>query len=84
MSVMVSFFLHRYLLFTHVVCYEGNFHALVLYGDDAELALAKEAVSRINRKAIELEGTCKYFSSNRVPVFITSRCRYWGTRRWYG
>jgi len=37
---------------------DGNFHALVLYGDDAELALAKEAVNRINRKAIELEGTC--------------------------
>ncbi|KAF9240044.1 FAD-linked oxidase-like protein [Melanogaster broomeanus] len=37
---------------------DGNFHALVLYQDEAELALVREAVSRINRKAIELEGTC--------------------------
>ncbi|KAG1883865.1 FAD-linked oxidase-like protein [Suillus subluteus] len=37
---------------------DGNFHALVLYADDAELALVREAVSRINHKAIELEGTC--------------------------
>ncbi|KAG2346565.1 hypothetical protein BDR05DRAFT_959494 [Suillus weaverae] len=37
---------------------DGNFHALVLYADDVELALVREAVSRINRKAIELEGTC--------------------------
>lgn len=37
---------------------DGNFHALVLYADDAELALVREAVGRINRKAIELEGTC--------------------------
>ncbi|KAI6038526.1 hypothetical protein EDC04DRAFT_2868331 [Pisolithus marmoratus] len=37
---------------------DGNFHALVLYRDEAELALVREAVNRINRKAIELEGTC--------------------------
>ncbi|KAF8841526.1 hypothetical protein BDN67DRAFT_901391 [Paxillus ammoniavirescens] len=37
---------------------DGNFHALVLYQDEAELALVREAVNRINRKAIELEGTC--------------------------
>lgn len=37
---------------------DGNFHALVLYRDETELALVREAVSRINRKAIELEGTC--------------------------
>lgn len=37
---------------------DGNFHALVLYADNAELALVREAVSRINHKAIELEGTC--------------------------
>jgi hypothetical protein len=42
-----------------MLCYKGNFHALVLYADDAELALVREAVGRINRKAIELEGTCK-------------------------
>lgn len=42
-----------------MLCYKGNFHALVLYADDAELALVREAVSRINRKAIELEGTCE-------------------------
>jgi hypothetical protein len=41
----------------------GNFHALVLYQDEAELALVREAVNRINRKAIELEGTCTSFSS---------------------
>ncbi|KAF9223160.1 hypothetical protein BS17DRAFT_706892 [Gyrodon lividus] len=37
---------------------DGNFHALVLYKDEVELALVREAVSRINHKAIELEGTC--------------------------
>lgn len=37
---------------------DGNFHALVLYADEAELALVREAVSRINHKAIELKGTC--------------------------
>ncbi|KAI6004379.1 FAD-linked oxidase-like protein [Pisolithus orientalis] len=37
---------------------DGNFHALVLYRNEAELVLVREAVSRINRKAIELEGTC--------------------------
>lgn len=37
---------------------DGNFHALVLYRDEAELELVREAVGRINRKAIELEGTC--------------------------
>jgi D-lactate dehydrogenase (cytochrome) len=51
-----------------MLCYEGNFHALVLYADDAELALVREAVSRINRKAIELEGTCKYCLWLRVNV----------------
>jgi hypothetical protein len=67
-----------------MMCYKGNFHALVLYGDDAELALAKEAVSRINRKAIELEGTCRCYFLDWMLVFITSYCRYRGTRRWYG
>ncbi|KAL4063781.1 FAD-linked oxidase-like protein [Scleroderma citrinum] len=37
---------------------DGNFHALVLYRDEAELKLVREVVSRINRKAIQLEGTC--------------------------
>ncbi|KAH7922547.1 FAD-binding domain-containing protein [Leucogyrophana mollusca] len=37
---------------------DGNFHALVLYRNEEELALVREAVGRINRKAIELEGTC--------------------------
>ena len=58
---------------TCVLCthgyYQGNFHALVLYGDDAELALAREAVSRINRKAIELEGTCECYCLGRVLAF---------------
>ncbi|EGO19916.1 hypothetical protein SERLADRAFT_373977 [Serpula lacrymans var. lacrymans S7.9] len=37
---------------------DGNFHALVLYRDEKELGLVQEAVKRINRKAIELDGTC--------------------------
>lgn len=52
------------------VRHSGNFHALVLYRDDTELALVREAVSRINRKAIELEGTCmlmNYFSASYHP-----------------
>lgn len=45
----------------------GNFHALVLYRDESELELVREAVSRINRKAIELEGTCMF-------IFYLSLC----------
>ncbi|KAH7890441.1 FAD-linked oxidase-like protein [Phlebopus sp. FC_14] len=37
---------------------DGNFHALVLYQNDAERDTVREAVGRINRKAIELDGTC--------------------------
>lgn len=56
------------LSYLFMVCHEGNFHALVLYRDDAELALAQEAVSRINRKAIELEGTCKCYYLGHVNL----------------
>jgi len=39
----------------------------VLYRDEAELELVREAVGRINRKAIELEGTCMF-------IFYLSLC----------
>ncbi|EIW75912.1 hypothetical protein CONPUDRAFT_65116 [Coniophora puteana RWD-64-598 SS2] len=39
---------------------DGNFHALVLYNPDdpGEVTRAREAVARITKRAIELDGTC--------------------------
>lgn len=38
---------------------DGNFHALILFRTDEELAVAKEAVHRMVKRAISLDGTCK-------------------------
>ncbi|KAJ7090782.1 FAD-linked oxidase-like protein [Mycena belliarum] len=37
---------------------DGNFHALLLFTNDAELALVEEAVHRMVKRAIALDGTC--------------------------
>ncbi|KAI0820474.1 FAD-linked oxidase-like protein [Trametes gibbosa] len=37
---------------------DGNFHALILFRDDAELEKAHEAVDRMVKRAIALDGTC--------------------------
>ncbi|KAF9447008.1 hypothetical protein P691DRAFT_672357 [Macrolepiota fuliginosa MF-IS2] len=37
---------------------DGNFHTLILMNDDQELEKAKEAVHRMVKRAIALEGTC--------------------------
>ncbi|KAF9224911.1 FAD-binding domain-containing protein [Gyrodon lividus] len=37
---------------------DGNFHALLLFRNDAELAIAREAVHRMVERAIKMEGTC--------------------------
>lgn len=52
------FFHEQCINLTSTILNIGNFHALVLYRNEAELQLVREAVSRINRKAIELDGTC--------------------------
>lgn len=36
----------------------GNFHALLLFRNDDELAIAREAVHRMVERAIKMEGTC--------------------------
>ena len=37
----------------------GNFHALLLFKTDAELAVARELVHRMVERAIKLDGTCE-------------------------
>lgn len=37
---------------------DGNFHALLLFTNDEELEIARQAVHRMNERAIGLEGTC--------------------------
>lgn len=38
----------------------GNFHTLLLFRNDEELAIVREAVHRMVERAIKLEGTCTY------------------------
>jgi hypothetical protein len=38
----------------------GNFHALLLFRNDEELAIVREAVHRMVERAIKMEGTCKF------------------------
>jgi hypothetical protein len=37
----------------------GNFHALLLFRTDEELAVARELVHRMVERAIALDGTCE-------------------------
>ncbi|KAJ7590917.1 FAD-linked oxidase-like protein [Mycena floridula] len=37
---------------------DGNFHALILFKNDEEFAVAKEAVHRMVERALKLDGTC--------------------------
>lgn len=37
---------------------DGNFHALLLFKTDEELAIARDAVHRMVQRAIALDGTC--------------------------
>ncbi|KAF9565039.1 FAD-binding domain-containing protein [Agrocybe pediades] len=46
----------RHLAVGHVG--DGNFHALILFRTEEEMKVAKELVSRMVRRAIELDGTC--------------------------
>ena len=40
---------------------DGNFHALILFKTDEEKIKAKELVHRLVKRAIALDGTCKFF-----------------------
>lgn len=42
---------------------DGNFHALILFKTDEEMALAKELVHRMVKRAIALDGTCMHMFS---------------------
>jgi D-lactate dehydrogenase (cytochrome) len=46
---------------------DGNFHALILFKTDEEKIKAKELVHRMVKRAIALDGTCKFF----FGVFIS-------------
>lgn len=37
----------------------GNFHTLLLFRNDEELAIVREVVHRMVERAIKMEGTCK-------------------------
>lgn len=47
-------------LTSHIVGHvgDGNFHALLLFRDDAELAVVRDVVHRMVERAIALDGTC--------------------------
>jgi FAD/FMN-containing dehydrogenase len=45
---------------------DGNFHALILFRTDEEYEVAKEAVHRMVKRAIALDGTCEYMCGNYV------------------
>ena len=45
---------------------DGNFHALILFKDDEELAKVRDAVHRMVERAIALDGTCKYNPTFRL------------------
>lgn len=55
---------------------DGNFHALILFRTDEEMEVAKEAVSRMVKRAIALDGTCRFFlllsimSGTNVTSFV--------------
>ena len=40
----------------------GNFHALILFKDDKELHTVSDAVHRLVRRAIRMDGTCECLS----------------------
>jgi D-lactate dehydrogenase (cytochrome) len=40
---------------------DGNFHALILFKTDEEKIKAKELVHRMVKRAIALDGTCRFF-----------------------
>jgi D-lactate dehydrogenase (cytochrome) len=48
----------------------GNFHALLLFKDDDGHAQVTEAARRLARRAIALDGTCKYLDSQQSPSQI--------------
>ena len=48
---------------------DGNFHALILFKTDEERERAHEAVRRMVKRAIALDGTCEFLSSS-----YPSRC----------
>ena len=45
-------------MYWHRITRIGNFHALLLFRDDAELEIAKGVVHRMVERAIALDGTC--------------------------
>lgn len=64
---------------------DGNFHALLLFKNDEELALAKEAVHRMVHRAIALDGTCERLFSRLPSLYrdlLRRPFRYRRARRW--
>lgn len=41
---------------------DGNFHALILFDGEQELAAVSDAVHRLVHRAIKLDGTCQPFT----------------------
>lgn len=55
---------------------DGNFHASVLTSNEKELAIAKEAVTRMVHRAIALDGTCKSRLNQPISGLTLFRHRY--------
>lgn len=67
---------------------DGNFHCLLLFSNEEEQAIVRNAVHKMVDRAIALDGTCKAFFS--WPPFASDKTqsnlnndfdRHWGTRR---
>jgi D-lactate dehydrogenase (cytochrome) len=41
---------------------DGNFHALILFDGEQELAAVSDAVHRLVHRAIKLDGTCQLYT----------------------
>lgn len=55
---------------------DGNFHALILFKTDEEMAKAKELVHRMVKRAIALDGTCEFCSCFEPPAPGTGKYLY--------
>jgi len=63
---------------------DGNFHALLLFRTEEEFEVARIAVHRMVERAIALDGTCAFFLSDPLPVFLEKfYCRYRRTWCWF-
>lgn len=49
---------------------DGNFHALILFEDEAGRIKTEEAVSRMVHRAIRMEGTCALLLDGKIGLVL--------------